>query len=510
MRYLSLLCILAGLAVVSCTSSSGNSFLDASIDSGLDSGLPDDSGSGGDGNNAECFSGEHECDTTGHHKICSGSHWTDDPCPAPTTCTTSFPQCACPDAGTTQITGTVYAPNGLDPVSKAFVFLASDPSKIPKEAAGAHCTKCLDPRLVSKSTLTDAEGKFTLTGFAEGQQQIVVVRKGPFQRVFTLTPQQCSDNAIPSDSIRLPADPNEAGENGRFPSIAVSTGMFDQMEEVIGNLGINLDYVDIFNGGGLPAHANKGNASEELFAGFDPNTGEDNIMKYDIVFINCGQSGGSWDTIAQTRKDLFARYVNNGGRLYVTDMAYDFVEQVFPDRVVFLGDTGTSAGTIDAAEKGNELPKVTGQVVDDDLRAWLETNFPNQISGGNVDVVGWLQNWAVVDGFDPSPQAVDAGVYRDKDLWVQGEVTYSGTVKKTKPLTLSFNIDPPGTADLKPAERTSCGRVLFSSYHTYMGPEQSDAGVDAGSGGDLIIQERILEYLILEIGVTFCDNIIIG
>ncbi len=511
MRWTLVFFVLASAVAWGCTSSSNGTIYDGGLGDVAVDGSDVDSDADGDSGQSECGSGAESCDTTGAHRVCLGGHWSDDPCPAPTMCTTSDTSCQCPDGGATQITGTVYAPNGLDPVSHAFVFLASDPTNIPKEEAGAHCIKCLSPTLVRKSTLTDAEGKFALGDFAEGQQQTVVVRKGPFQRAYTLTPTQCSANAIPSDAIKLPADPTEAGTNGRFPMLAVSTGMFDRMEGVIQKLGINLDFVDIFNGGGDPAVANKGNSADELFAGFDSTTGEDNIMKYDVVFINCGQSGGSWDTIAQTRKELFDRYVARGGRLYVTDMAYDFVEQTFPDKVAFLNDSGSTAGAIDAAEKGSAAASVTGTVEDQSLRTWLETNFASQISGGQVNLVGWLQNWAVVDSFTPSPPAQHDTDYRDKDLWVQGNVTYGTGTSGVKPLTLSFNVDPAGTAAQKPEERLSCGRVLFSSYHTFKAGEgTSDAGVDGGATADISVQERILEYMILEIGVTFCENIVIG
>jgi len=516
MRLAIITLLLLAAAAAGCNDDGGSQTGTDVPDAGDDaSGLADasDDDDDDDDDEPECESGKERC-PGGEHWVCFGGEWVEDPCPEPTTCDDYHPLCACPGDAGTAITGTVHAPNGLDPVSRAFVFLPSDPTNIPVEEAGAHCIKCLEPGLVKKSTTTDAEGAFRLTDFPEGQEQTVVVRKGPFQRTYSFTPEQCSDNQIPDDLIRLPADPTEAGENGRFPSIAVSTGMFDRMEEVIAKAGIQADYIDIFNGGGDPAVANKGNAGEELFAGFDEDTGEDNIMKYDIVFINCGQSGGSWDTIAQTRRELLHRYVSNGGRLYVTDMAYDFIEQPFPDKIAFLADQGAVSGAIDAAEHGKESALQKGTVMDDNLEEWLSTNFPGEINNNaEVNIVGWLQNWVVVDEFDPSPSNADPEVYRDKDLWVQGEVTYNDNVTETKPLTISFNIDPPGTADLKAADRLSCGRVLFSSYHTFKEGDPgtvTDAGVpDGGTGSEISVQERILEYLVLEIGVTICENIVI-
>jgi hypothetical protein len=59
---------------------------------------------------------------------------------------------------------------------------------------------------------------------------------------------------------------------------------------------------------------------------------------FDIVFLNCGNNYefeilNSPDNLTQLQA-----YVNAGGRLYVTDLSYDFVEQPFPQVMRFEGD----------------------------------------------------------------------------------------------------------------------------------------------------------------------------
>ena len=69
-------------------------------------------------------------------------------------------------------------------------------------------------------------------------------------------------------------------------------------------------------------------------------------------------------------------------------------------------------------------------------------------------------------------------------VWVSAPVVWAGG-KGVRPLTAS--------CDYRGSDGSGCGRVMFSSYHTY------------GDAPDLLPQERVLEYLILEIGA--CMNL---
>jgi hypothetical protein len=64
-------------------------------------------------------------------------------------------------------------------------------------------------------------------------------------------------------------------------------------------------------------------------------------------------------------------------------------------------------------------------------------------------------------------------------VWVTAPAKWAGG-SGVRPMTTSF--------DFFDTDNKGCGRVTFSSYHTY------------GNATKLLPQERILEYLILEIG----------
>jgi hypothetical protein len=102
---------------------------------------------------------------------------------------------------------------------------------------------------------------------------------------------------------------------------------------------------------------------------------------------------------------------------------------------------------------------------------------------GNVDDVGlkaWLGNFGIsspvsIQGF-LNPWSVQQSLAKTSTQIVDGTVSTS-TGSADVPLTTQFDV-------------SSCGRVIYSSYHTAGG---------SVSPGNLLPQERILEYLMFEV-----------
>jgi hypothetical protein len=177
--------------------------------------------------------------------------------------------------------------------------------------------------------------------------------------------------------------------------------------------------------------------------------------------------------------------VNDGGVLYCTDLAYDFVEQAFPEFIDFFGSNSTPAAdreTAGAAERGEganpgETPvSVDATVLDTLLASFLDAVTCNTGNGdcrdanGDVHITGFAPNWAVMNG-------AHSGV--PVKFWVEGGVEIIGQSGGTQaPLTASFGFGR--------------GTVHFSSYHT------EEANPRLG----FTPQERILQFLVFETILT--------
>jgi hypothetical protein len=202
---------------------------------------------------------------------------------------------------------------------------------------------------------------------------------------------------------------------------------------------------------------------------FFGNLGE--MTKHHMIFISCGTVYEGLIKQPGTYTNNLHEYVRRGGRLFATDYSYDYVEQIFPEFIDFEGGPsphGSAAEPQNAAEKGNEGGAIEADVLDEPLRRWLKLPaigalLPNE----RVQVVGFQTAWAVQQAI-VSPQARTI---------IEGPVSWTGGTG-TRPLTSELNF----------VDGDQCGRVVFSSYHTH------------GDAKTLLPQERVLEYLILEMG----------
>jgi hypothetical protein len=366
------------------------------------------------------------------------------------------------------VTGKVYAPNGVDPVAGASVHVALGLLPLPKEV---QCESCSVKGKFSAHTYTKADGSFELKGVPDGKPFWLGIQKGYFRRYLNLTVPQCSTVALTKDQTKLPGKNKQFGQYDSIPRIAVVSGAWDKMEKVLDKLGVPPGEITIYNGrdygtGPLSMQALLQNAG---------------LMKsFHIILINCGTKFEalvtSTDPIA---RNAIREYVRAGGRLFVTDFSYDYVEQVFPEFIDFEASDGVppeQPETHNAAEVGTQDLKFDAQITDPDLKAWLALPEIKALkSNGKVPVEGFMTGWAVQK---TANQAAGAKV------WVEGPVKWIGGAG-TRPLTTSF--------DFLDSDNKGCGRVIFSSYHTW------------GDATELLPQERILEYLILEIGT--CINI---
>ncbi|HEY8075411.1 MAG TPA: hypothetical protein VIF62_14905 [Labilithrix sp.] len=366
--------------------------------------------------------------------------------------------------------GKVVAPEGTVPVSNAMVYLTSrDVDVIP---GGAYCDTCVHLTPLEPYAYTKADGTFELGAYATGNQHIVV-QKGQFRRVRDVT-VATGDQNVPADDTRLPGK-NDAAAGDTIPKIAMVVGGYDHIDVSMDKLGIKEFYrygdgpIDI---GGPPPGTKTGKTGNDLL-----NSGTE-LSGYHITLMPCAAMGASEDDMTNewtcgaptaAQKTALSQYVDAGGKVYVTDFAYEAVRQTWPGFITFYDRydmplTGTTNGVGTGCRGGAEDTPGTAQ--DKDLGAWLTAI-------GDSDVT--LQaSWSRIQKVTPQPgfDATGNPVTITPKVWMTSDVG-GGQIL---PATVSF--------------QQRCGRVLFSTYHC-----------EGDTSGGLLAQEKALLYILLEVGV---------
>ncbi|MBX7149218.1 hypothetical protein K1X76_09025 [bacterium] len=428
--------------------------------------------------------------------------------------------------GATEVRGTVYAPNGTDPISGAVVYIddtASSISKVTKNKGvvtrtiTATCDEgevtCEDPSgTVCGSTCTCADGTYVLgTTDCDTSATTITFCKGA----------QCGTADLDCDDPdNCVANISGASSGANAISIAVVTGAYDQIENVLAKLGygdvdeagslvVGTETFDIYTCGGLTDYeislldnADDYQTCNTLFDSADV------MDDYDIIFINCGadqsldaavsgslikaHSHAVSRDFTETQVDNIQAYVNNGGRLYVTDRSYDFIEQSFPNFMKFKDDPDDAAtpGNYNEAWDGDDGIVSNATINDPGLISWITSSAittntidfddapgnscdttvngnsgsDNLLSEDTIRIGDFLAGWAAMD-------TVHDG--EDTFVWIEGNVSV-GSVESERPLTASK------------VEGDGC--IIYSSYHT----------AETCPTTGFWPQERVLQYLVFE------------
>ena len=397
---------------------------------------------------------------------------------------------ACPNGTSTTLSGRVVAPNGQDPIPFARVYVPTQVNPFPD---GVSCDVCSDTTGAALvSTVTEVDGSFTLGPIPTREDQPpgesiqLVAQKGRFRQVETVTiDTPCGANGSSDVEYALPSQ--NAGDD-TIPSIAVVTGRYDVMECVLRELGLAPGSFDLYNGiksliGGTPGVEGQ----------FNTLLGDlDRMKQYNIIFINCSQNDfESQLGNASVRANIDA-YVSAGGRLYVTDWSYDYLEQI-PSLAPVIDFAPSPSG--DAPEARNQAAvgrggiEIDASVLDDDMASWLaaveEVTGDELVSdAGKVHIEHFLADWVM---------QLQVPARDETKVWLEGPVS-GGDISGVKALTTTYDHD-------------ECGRVLYSSYHTAGGRRQLPTDSFPGYCGSqsLSPQEHVLLYLILHVADCIGD-----
>lgn len=370
------------------------------------------------------------------------------------------------------VTGTVWSPGALVPISGALVnFAYAPPPPIPP---GAYPETCEEPG--TYHTFSAPDGTFSIQVLPG--DYVLVTQKGQFRRVRPVTVPEVGPYAIGDETTTLPSD---HGEGDTIPNMALVWALDngDHIEDVLaklemGDVGsdhtlvLGSEHFDIYNIEGYPPNTDLLNDISRM-------------LQYHIIFFPCTIAGYpqlSDPTDPLTNPgvlDNIRAFLMRGGKIYATDMMYDVFEQPMPEYVDICGDDADlNAGDREAWAHTETMSGWTshGQAIDPDLSAWLDAIG---IGSTGIDFLMnfvWIED--LFDIVDPPPDGPQPPY-----VWVTGDFILDAT--RTLPLTITYPYGP--------------GKVLFSTYHT-----AGDPGGFPGHDG-VYPQEWILVYLIMEIGV---------
>lgn len=295
------------------------------------------------------------------------------------------------------------------------------------------------------------------------------------------------------DVLAKLADTNTTDStNGQYGRVDPSTGTFVYGSES----GTNMTIID--GTGTTTPTENSSQLTYKQWSSYLDGTNplvSGSTLTFDVVFINCGNNYDNATYLTSSAVTILQNYVNAGGKLYVTDLSYDFVEQPFPQVMRFEGeaDDPNTPGTIAAAWTGTGGLTVDAAVGSSAMSTWLggvsvnrhdattpgnpnndcsSTQSYEQVSsaltsGGLIPLGGFLGGWA---------HMVSAHTGRSPTIWISSGSGNAFDGLDNRPLTVSMGIG------------SNSGSVIYSSYHT------------AHSCPTITFwpQERVLQYLIFK------------
>ncbi|MCE9574261.1 MAG: hypothetical protein K8W52_14030 [Deltaproteobacteria bacterium] len=289
------------------------------------------------------------------------------------------------------------------------------------------------------------DGSFVIT--APPGDYWLTIQKGQFRLEQQIHVDTSTIN-LPDASTTLPSQ-NDPANGAWIPKVAIAVGNYDAVEDILGKIGFGT-----MDGTNEDMTSPAGEHGDEVTL-YEYPTGVQNLLsdlnamrQYHIIFFPCSTSVDDSLLSQEAILKNIRQYVSEGGKLYVTDWSGETSDRAFPPQIQLGGGVFGSTDTV-----GTYDPKTFA---------------------GNITTYG------VLIGTDMQGQPV----YDQPKGWIDGT---GGDGSNRHPMSVTYS-------------PTGCGRVLYSTYQT-SGASASDK--HAG----LMAQERVLLFLIMEIGV--CSDVIV-
>ncbi len=404
-------------------------------------------------------------------------------------------QTTCTGTATTSITGTVYAPNGTDPVYNTLVYVPN--SAVLPFVDGVNIPHCSCGSDVSGSplvsTATAIDGTFTLTNMPVGTDIPLVIQNGRWRRQIVIpSVAACVNTVVPATLTNMPnchtgnaACPSGKAQ-GDIPLMAFATGSVDSLECVMRKIGIvdseftnpgGTGRVQFYVGSGVDplfgipyggAQINASTPSETALV-----ASQAAINAYDMVLFPC--QGEQFDQ-TKAAQNFVIDYANAGGRVFATHYSYVWLYDDTPFSTTAQWDVDQTPNFNADPENGTinqTFPKGLA------LAQWLKLLYP-------ASTQGTIQLNTLRNDFD--------GVIAPSSLWI-----YITDPNYTNQVPMHYTFDTPvGTP---PASQ--CGRVLYDDFHVEDAENNPTTGVTFPAecnNSAMTPQEKMLEFMLFDLG----------
>jgi hypothetical protein len=397
-------------------------------------------------------------------------------------------QVTCTGTATTSVSGTVYAPNGTDPLPNVLVYVPNAP--VVPFSPGVSCGSCgsqvSGAPLVS--AITGYDGTFTLTNMPVGTSIPLVIQTGRWRRQFVIpSVAACVNTALPTSGasqIRMPRTSTvHAGGEGDIPLMGFVTGSVDALECVLRKIGIaDSEFSDpsgtgrvrfyVGNGDGLGAAGAAGGA---VYSASTPTENslwgtQAEINAYDMVYFAC--QGAEYDKTAPEQQ-IVIDYANAGGRIFTTHYSYVwlFNDAPFSTTATWQADQ-TPSFTADPETGAINTSFPDGLM----LAQWLKLLYP-------TSTLGQIQLQALRHDFN--------AVVAPSQEWVSITDAFY-----TTPIPMHYTFNTPVGAT--PANQ--CGKVLYNDYHVEDATTSGTTFPAECTVTGMTPQEKMLEFDIFNLG----------
>jgi hypothetical protein len=348
------------------------------------------------------------------------------------------------------------------------VVVAAFHAQPPDLPQGMYCNECMEVPAGTPNELSDpVTGEFEIKLMPQ-RTYYLTIQKGEFRRVREIVVPDMPDQIwefsfLPEgprpEELTLPSATN-LGLGDNVPKIAVVSANYEDMDQLFNAMSLTYNGADV-----KEVSPSVVNSRTEL-------------DKYNIVIVPCGENwpGGNGEVLKQ--------WVKDGGKLYVDDFNYDFVEIPWPDFLVWYDGSsqcGLPSNPTDGSGKCNHWGSYdfNGDPGDPDFDAWLHLDEVNRGSAIYLQAA-----WDYI-------HSMGEGIVGEDDECIgncgpNGEVYLPPKVWMYNADGTSFDNRPPATVSWP----YYCGKVLYTVYHTHSGSSTPYA---------LLLQEKIMMYLIMEI-----------
>jgi hypothetical protein len=413
-------------------------------------------------------------------------------------------QISCSNGATTSVSGTVYAPNGSDPIPNILVYIPT--TSLAAFTDGVSVSNPVldnEANLISGSplvqTTTTADGTFTLTNVPPGSEIPIVIQAGRWRRELVIssvasctntpltTVTQGGGNSLPgfgeSTSVRFAQNQGE----GDIPKMTLATGKADALECTLRKVGIAdtefTDYtVNVASGGSAPGRVNlfegSGNSgvkpgstvhTENTLVGSTSATfGGSLLGNYNVLMLPCQGDSNNYTT-ADGRNNVIS-FTNAGGRIFATHHSNFYINENSPIDTAANWTSDTTVGSATAT---------------------INTAF----SSGNT-----LAQWLQAIGATTTPgQVAMTNLFNDQN-GVNSPTESWATLNTNSDIAQFSFYTPVGTA-----AANQFGRVMFNQYHVDNTSTSSSVTFPNECTGTMAktqsmsAQEHMLEYSLFDL-----------